>query len=519
MLYRIAKLAFDLAAHMINTAPGDEADANDSSTGRRFMAKFAVLKDAMPELWIVFAIKFLGIAAYGLTNLTLVLWLTSELGYGDTQALRLVAAWSILMTVVTLLVGSLTDVLGMRRTLFLGTGICIFARLMMTLTTVRWLALAGGLAPLAIGEALGGPVLIAAVRHYTTTRQRSISFSIIYVMMNFGFLLAAWLFDHFRHSLGEYGGWDLLGLHFSTYRTLFLASLILEIMMLPFICLMREGAEATDEGLKLAAPKPRHPNVSIFDSIRRTIIDAGRETIQLFRKLLQEDGFYRLLAFLLLIAFLKVILMQMYYVYPKFGIRELGAGAPVGTLWGINSVVVILLVPIIGALTQRYSAYRMVVLGGLITVASVFIMAMPTAWFEPLANGWLGNWVGHSWLGVQGRVHPYYIMIPIFVIVYSVGESFYSPRVYEYAAAIAPKGQEASYGALSYVPFLLAKLLIGTFLGTLLARYCPENGPRHSQTMWLMVGLMSLIAPVGLLTLRRCIRVHEAGRDDDAASQ
>jgi len=31
--------------------------------------------------------------------------------------------------------------------------------------------------------------------------------------------------------------------------------------------------------------------------------------------------------------------------------------------------------------------------------------------------------------------------------------------------------------------------------------------------------LSSLVAPVGLLTLRRFIRMHEAGRDGDAASQ
>jgi MFS family permease len=500
---------------MTNTAPGAKTDADGASVWRRFVAKFAVLKDAIPELWIVFAIKFLGIAAYGLTNLTLVLWLGSDLGYSDTQALPLVAAWSILMTVVTLLVGSLTDVLGMRRTLFLGTGLCILGRLMMTLATVRWLALAGGLMPLAVGEALGGPVLIAAVRRYSNTRQRSISFSIVYAMMNVGFLIAAWLFDQVRQGLGEHGHWNLLGVNLSTYRTLFLASLILEIMMLPFIYMMREGAEATDDGLKLAPPKPRLPHLNMFASIRRTIIDAWHDTIRLFGKLLQEAGFYRLLAFLLLIAFLKLIFIQMYYVYPTFGIRELGAGAPVGTLWAINSVVVIFLVPIVGALTQRFSAYRMVILGGLISAASVFIMAMPTAWFASLASGWAGNLVGHWYLGLHGSVHPYYVMIAIFVILLSVGEAFYSPRVYEYAAAIAPKGQEASYGALSYIPFLLAKLLIGTFSGALLARYCPEIGPRHSQTMWLVVGLTSLVAPVGLLTLRRFIRVHEAGRGNE----
>jgi MFS family permease len=500
---------------MTNADPIAEGGRENTSAWRRFTAKFAVLKDAIPELWIVFAIKFISIAAYALTNSTLVLWLRSDLGYSDQQALPLVAAWSILMTVVTLLVGSLTDTLGMRRTLFLGTGVCIVGRLVMVLTTAKWLALGVGLMPLAVGEALGGPVLVAAVRNYSNTKQRSISFSIVYVMMNVGFLLAAWLFDHVRQGLGEYGHFNLAGLTISTYRTLFLASLILEIMLAPLIYLMRDGAEASDEGLKLVPLKPKYPDRNIFASIRLTMFDAAKTTIQLFGKLLHQLGFYRLLGFLMLIAFLKLILMQMYYVYPTFGIRELGKGAPVGTLWAINSIVVILLVPAVGALTQKYSAYAMVVLGALITAGSVFIMAMPTAWFVPLADGWAGNLVGHWYLGLKGGVHPYYVMIALFVILFSIGEAFYSPRVYEYAAAIAPKGQEASYGALSYLPMLLGKLLIGTFSGALLARYCPATGPRHSQTLWLAVALTSLVAPVGLVTLRRYIRVHEAGRDED----
>jgi hypothetical protein len=407
----------------------------------------------------------------------------------------------------------------MRRTLFLGTGICILGRVAMTVTTVKWVALGIGLVPLAVGEALGGPVLVATARRYSNTRQRSISFSIIYTMMNVGFLLASWLFDYVRKGLGEYGHMDLPGLHLSTYRTLFLASLIMEAMMLPLIYLMREGVEATDEGPKLAPLRPKHPERNFLQSIALTVREAAQGTIDLFGKLLHQAGFYRLLAFLMLIAFLKLIFMQMYYVYPTFGIRELGPGAKVGSLWLINSFMVIILVPTVGALTQRFSAYTMVILGGLISAASVFIMAMPTAWFMSLADGWAGNLVGHWYLGLKGVVHPYYVMIALFVILLSVGEAFYSPRVYEYAAAIAPKGQEASYGALSYIPFLLAKLLIGTFSGVLLARYCPETGPRHSQTLWLMVALTSLIAPIGLVTLRRFIRVHEAGRDESAAGQ
>jgi hypothetical protein len=208
-----------------------------------------------------------------------------------------------------------------------------------------------------------------------------------------------------------------------------------------------------------------------------------------------------------------LIFLQMDYVFPKFGIRELGGGAPIGQLSAINYILIIILVPLIGALTQKYSAYRMVIVGGAICAASVFVMAMPTAWFQTMAQGLVGQWIGHWYLGVRGNIHPYYVMIAIYISIFSLGEAFYSPRVYEYAAAIAPKGQEASYGALSYIPFLLGKLLVGAG-GWLLAAFCPENGPRHSGQMWLIFALAASVAPVGLMVFRRYIRVQEAGRQD-----
>jgi hypothetical protein len=171
------------------------------------------------------------------------------------------------------------------------------------------------------------------------------------------------------------------------------------------------------------------------------------------------------------------------------------------------------LVPLVGALTQRYRAYGMAILGSALTAGSVFIMAMPTEWFQSAASGPFGQWLGHSYLGLKGDIHPYYVMIALFITVFSVGEAFYSPRVYEYAASIAPKGQEASYSALSYIPLLLGKVLTSAVSGTLLEKYCPKEGPRHSETMWLIVALMATVAPVGLIALRKVIRVREEGRE------
>ena len=482
-----------------------------------FCSKFTVLRGAARELWLTFAIKLLNFAAYTVTNLTLKIWLSREFGYSDTQAMHLVFLWGVSMTIVTLLVGSLTDAIGLRKTFFLGIWICLFARAVMIFAPTPWFAIGFGLFPLAVGEALGTPVLVAAVRKFSTTPQRSISFSASYMMVNLGSLLAAFLFDWVRSILGEGGHLALPGLDHSltTYRALFLASFGIQLLMLPLVWLLRPGVEVQDTGIKIIAAPPKKTDARFLKIFFNSVGDSAQETIRIFRELFKQSGFYRLIIFLLLIAFLKLVLMQMYYVFPTFGIRELGEGAPVGKLWGINAIVVIGLLPFIGALTQRFPAYGMVTFGGIIVAASVFIMTLPTAWFQSLADGAFGQWLGHNYLHLPGAVHPYYVMITLYVIVLSIGEAFYSPRVYEYASAIAPPGQEASYGALSYIPFLLAKLWTGIFSGELLTKYCPAVGQRHSETMWLFIALTATIAPVGLIALRGFIRVPEAGRENN----
>src|ERR1039457_935911 len=254
--------------------------ADESQAAISFLGRFTVLRGAARELRITSAVKLLVIAAYALTNSTLVLWLSSDLGYSDQNALRLVAAWSLLMTAITLLVGSLTDAIGLRKTFFLGVWICIVARAVMAFTSLKWLALAGGLFPLAVGEALSTPVLVAAVRRYSNTGQRSISFSIFYVMMNVGFLIASLLFDFVRQGLGEHGHFTLplLGLTISTYRALFLVSLVVEISILPVLYFLRAGVEVTDEGVRIT-PRPiweRQEN--LWNSMRLAVRDSVMES-------------------------------------------------------------------------------------------------------------------------------------------------------------------------------------------------------------------------------------------------
>ena len=490
-------------------APEETVPVGEATGLRGFIAKFTVLKGAQRELWLTFLIKFFIYTAYSITNKTMVLWLSKDLGFSDQAAGALVGwVWAPAMTVFTLLAGSITDAIGLRRTFFLGVAICTVARSVMVVTTTPWLALGAGVLPLAIGEALGTPVLLAATRRYSTVAQRSISFSIIYMIMNIGYIAAGWIFDYVRQFNFHV---SLFGFQPTSFQQLFIVSLIFEIVLFPVIYFLRRGAEANDVIDRVSRGTDVAANFvsRIWKTVRQSAIDSAH----LFRRLIGQSGFYRLLLFFVFIGFLKAIFLQMDYVFPKFGIRELGPNAPVGKLSAINAIVIIFLVPIVGALTQKFAAYRMVVIGGIICAAGVFIMALPTEWFVSAANGAFGQWLGHVYLGVQGGIHPYYVMSALYLIVFSIGEAFYSPRVYEYAAAIAPPGQEASYGSLAYLPFLVGKLLVGTG-GWLLAAFCPEQGPRHVGQMWLIFALAASIAPIGLILFRSYIRVPEAGRQE-----
>src|SRR5438093_2487973 len=240
-------LWFRTVAQIIPPASVLEEPLGPVETGglRGFVAKFTVLKGARRELWLTFLIKFLIYTAYSVTNKTMVLWLSKDLGFSDQAAGALVGwVWAPAMTIFTLLAGSLTDAIGLRRAFFLGVAICTVARSVMVGTTVPSLALACGVLPLAVGEALGTPVLLAATRRYSTTAQRSIAFSIIYMIMNLGYIAAGWIFDYLRQLNLRV---SLFGFEPTSYQQLFMVSLVFEIVLFPVIYFIRRGNEATNE--------------------------------------------------------------------------------------------------------------------------------------------------------------------------------------------------------------------------------------------------------------------------------
>ena len=318
--------------------------------------------------------------------------------------------------------------------------------------------------------------------------------------------------------MGEYGSIavPVLG-ELSTYRFILLISFLVTIPGLLFTwAFLRGGVTMTEQGVTIEQEEPKYGHLNVFAALWETPKEALVKTWKIFVSVWKQPNFYKFLAFLTLIVFVRLVFYHMHFTFPKYGIRELGEGAPVGRLWGVlNPAIIVLLVPLVGALSQKINSYKMITVGSILAAAPVFLLAMPPAWFQPLADGPLGELVAHWWLGVEDPVvNPLYVSIFIFVCIFSVGEAFWSPRLYEYTASIAPKGQVGSYMALSLLPYFVAKLLVGGMSGLLLEYFCPAEGPRNSELMWLIIACMAALCPIGLIAFKKHIRSHEEGRDD-----
>jgi POT family proton-dependent oligopeptide transporter len=180
---------------------------------------------------------------------------------------------------------------------------------------------------------------------------------------------------------------------------------------------------------------------------------------------------------------------------PKYWLRTIGADAAIGTLQAINPILIVVGIVLFIPLVGRFRLFSMLVYGAMISALSLAFLALPWTWLSP------------------DLARSHYLMSLLCMVALSVGEVIWSPKLYEYTAAIAPEGQEGTYLGISQVPWFFAKTVVSILSGHLLVRWCPDGiGPRMAAgtvaywdspaAMWLVLGLYGLAGCVVALLLR-----------------
>ncbi|MFK7989629.1 MAG: MFS transporter [Sandaracinaceae bacterium] len=540
--------------------------AQRDSALTRMKRDFQGLLGAPRELWIVYAVKFIESIAYFAVVNVLILYLHDDLRFDDETAGALFGSWGTLISILTFAAGFIADAMGQRKSLLIAALVAVVGRSLLVVSDVPAIPLFG----LALGTwtvASMKPVMTAAVKTHAPTDVRPFAFSIFYVVMNLGALCAGWMVSALRVGLlgrairpadwfGDAapiasesaraalvdqllpafpapegaaatdvgvrsfarmatGGRDLdfwtttdldliqdaatahlagtpipaapFGL--SGYEMIFLLAALMSVLSVLLVAAMRTDAE----------PTPQTPEGAGVGAILKQAAAIGRS-------LFSEKTFWAYLLFICVLVLVRAIFVHAHSTWPTYMVREFGQATPQAALWSLNPAMIIVLTPVIGTLTSRYSAWSIIMTGSFITAASVLFMVAP----EPLEAAARGT------LGGAFPELDYRLTAPVlFVMVLSVGEALWSPRLYEYVAFMAPKGREASYMGLTQLPMFAAKPLVGFMSGSLLATYCPEHGERSSGVLWIIVFATTLAGPLLALLFSGVIRGAERQRQKE----
>jgi MFS family permease len=419
------------------------------------------------ELWLLYLATFLEWLGIFSFLPTLTLWLTGDFGMDDRAAGWWAAIFATAMVGLVVVVGSVADAFGVRNTLILSFTLAAVTRLGMALagspgSAIAWLML------FAFAYASISPVVQAAIQRASSSRTRAFAFSLWYVSFNLGGALAGPLvIDPVRRAFldpatGKLARREvalpLLGARpMSAYAAILGLGFVFAVGGLLVTLLLRRGFEDRVDPADAGAPVRKRAFFS-------ALAEAAHDRL-----------FWRFILLMVFLSLVRMMFQHMHFTWPKYVLREQGEAFPVGTIWSLNSLLILFLAPLATALTRHRKPFEVLLLGAFISALSPFVLCL-------------------------GSSLPWQVAM---ILVLTVGEALWSPRLYEYNVAIAPRGREATYVSLAMLPYFLAKFLVGPTSGYLLEAFCPAVGPRHPAVLWAVIGLTTMVGPVGIVAGRR----------------
>jgi len=456
----------------------------------QYFKDFKVLKETGAEYWGVQVINFLDCTMYFAMLTIASVFLSENIGLSDEDAGYVLTLFTSATTIFLFFSGMVTDWLGIRRSVFVAmTGLLLLRGGLMVLGLVDTLPqfLRDGLMFLGFSDipdtiphrgwiaavlfflmaplmAMIQTVFQAANRRFTTPQSRLAGFSLWYLFMNVGAALGGFLIDIVRLWLG------ISNAHIFTFGV-FTAVLC----MIALVMFVRREEQYYGEDEQ----KPEE----------QTTVKARKNPFQIAKEVLSESAFWRLAVLIALLLGVRAVFAYMYLLMPKYWLRTIGPDAAFGTLNAINPILIIIGIILFIPFANRFNLFKMLVYGAMISALSLFALVLPWQFFSPNIA------VAH------------YKMAVVSLVLLSVGELIWSPKLSEYTAAVAPEGQEGTYLGLTMVPWFLAKTVVSILSGHMLTRWSPEGiGDRMASgmvafwdspaAMWLILGVFAIGGPI-----------------------
>ncbi len=404
-----------------------------------YFKDFSVLKETRKEYWGIQIVNFLDCTFYFALLTISTLFLSHDLGLSDRDAGYSTAIFTSAISLLLFVSGMCTDWLGIRKSLNLSMVAMLVLRVAMVVVGVcpslphRGLLASVLLVLMAPFMAGIQTVFQSACQRFTTKRSRSAGFNLWYLFMNVGAAAGGFSVDIVRKLF------HLSNVHIFSMGVVTAA-----------LCLV-VGTTMIRSDQQLVGPDEPPEEKDKEAKVQR------KPPLQTLLAVIRERTFWRLLVLMALILGVRAVYAYLYLLMPKYWERTIGPDAAIGVLSAINPIGIVIGLILFIPITNKFNVFSMLIYGAMVSAFSLFPMALPWRLFS------------------LNIVTAHYAMSALCMVIITVGEVVWSPKLYEYTAAIAPKGQEGTYLGLSLLPWFVAKTLTSALSGHMLEHWSPEK--------------------------------------------
>jgi POT family proton-dependent oligopeptide transporter len=482
-----------------------------------YFRNFRVLKETRSEYWGMQVINFIDHTIFFAVITIGVLFFSAppqEMGWemSDEMAGGIFTIFGSGTTICLFFSGLVSDWLGIRKSMLINQLAMLAIRAVIVLVTLKreWFG-DSGIWIMATAFCLQAPFLAlsqtafqAANKRFTTAKSRSAGFNLWYLCMNIGAFLAGLLIDVL------YLRFDLPRVHVFSVG---IGSAVVCLIVIALFIRREDQLIGSDEESGSGGAEPSDATDPLAGDAEPAMKKADVKRLGPWantKAVLSEPVFWRFTCLITLLLGVRAVFLYMHLLMPKYWERVIGPDAAIGTLEALNPFLVIIGLVLLIPVLHRFSVYKMLVYGAMISAVSLFIMAIPLFGDFSFTAPGFGELVWNYT----------YLFSIIALVVLTVGEVIWSPRLTEYTAAIAPPGQEGTYLGLSMVPYFAAKTIVSLASGFMLARWVtepPEDDPLFLRRqleageisfwdgpggMWMVLAFFALVGPLFALLLR-----------------
>lgn len=466
----------------------------------RYFSEFGVLRECGINFWLTNFIQFFDGLAYFTLIIVFTLFLGKYCGFTDANAAYWVGMYTLFLSLFAFAVGTICDIIGLKKTYTIGFAVLITGRLLMGMgrdlgvnvlqlsPEVAQVFVMVGIGVMAFGSAFMGPCITTSIRRFTTLRSRPTGFNFYYLFMNIGALLAGFaIVDNLLAWKGDVDGmWWVVNLG-TAY----------EVIAFTFTRFVNEDF--------YAVPDER------IDRSKQTM----RRPLELIGQVARERAFQKLVVFLVLTLGVRLVFTLQFLVMPQYYTRTIGDDFQLGFMNSLNPFVIITGLILIIPILNKFSTVKLMIAGMSISALSLILMAVPAEWY-------------FIFPGIDTLAQAYFVAIFLQILIFAFGELLFSPRFSEYVARVAPKDKVASYMSLSALPMFIAKPINGVVGGLLVSYMCYDGIAAKMDTghvtfwgspegMWTIYLIMAVISPLAIiLTKDAFVSDHP---EEDAATE